>query len=76
MMQALYNHGDTSFRRIESWFGAFASAMTNKFRTEYGGFRWNASDELSQSLPLDVTQGIAWKSTVCVAMNWRWLLLS
>jgi hypothetical protein len=75
VMKALYSNGNTSFPDIDRWFEAFASAMTNKFRSEYGGIRWNSTDELSELMPLDIRQGTAWRSAVCVSMHWRWLLL-
>ncbi|KAH6642483.1 hypothetical protein C7974DRAFT_103081 [Boeremia exigua] len=60
---------------MNSWFEAFATAMTNRFRTEYGSAHWDKKSWEIQTLPLDTTQGIAWRDSVCVAMHWRWLLL-
>ena len=36
VLQLLYNNGDTSISGVERWFEAFANALTNKFRSEYG----------------------------------------
>ncbi|KAK0629295.1 hypothetical protein B0T17DRAFT_525187 [Bombardia bombarda] len=46
-------------------------AMTNQYRTKYG------SGELpSRSLtppPPGLVQGLAWRSSVCTSVDWRWL---
>lgn len=70
-IRTLYNDGNTDFTRTTQWFDSFANSMTNRFRSEYG----SATQGLRGELPLDVVHGLAWQTTVCIAMHWHWLLL-
>jgi hypothetical protein len=50
---------------VASMFDSIASAMTNRFRFQYGN---SAQD-------VDLVQGKAWETKVCVSMRIKWLLL-
>ncbi|CAN9204169.1 unnamed protein product [Alternaria alternata] len=55
----------TTHDMVASMFDSIASAMTNRFRFQYGN---SAQD-------VDLVQGKAWETKVCVSMRIKWLLL-
>jgi hypothetical protein len=55
----------TTHDMVASMFDSIASAMTNRFRFQYG---ISAQD-------VDLVQGKAWETKVCVSMRIKWLLL-
>lgn len=72
ILNTLYNDGRPSFSRTADWFETFAKAMTNKLRSNYGS-RYNNTDQVWGTMPLDVIQGTEWRTTVCVEMRLQWL---
>jgi hypothetical protein len=78
VLKQLYSDGYVDYANITRWFDGFADAMTNRFRFEYGAADSNQTKRLQfqdPDLPLGVVDGVAWQSTICVAMRWEWLLL-
>jgi hypothetical protein len=63
--------GHATFSNTSLWFDAFAAAMTNKFRLEYGAATFNETADL----PLGQVQGITWEKVTCVSMHMQWLIL-
>jgi hypothetical protein len=63
--------GHATFSNTTRWFDSFATAMTNKFRLEYGAATFNETADL----PLGEVQGITWEKTTCVSMHVQWLIL-
>jgi hypothetical protein len=75
------------YPEIAHWFDSFADAMTNRFRFQFGigSSVWEVEGEplsLGDSntsppphSPMGEARGLAWQSTVCIAMHWEWLLL-
>ncbi|KAK8015647.1 hypothetical protein PG991_008535 [Apiospora marii] len=44
VLRTLYNHGEISFSATARWFDAFANAMTNRYRFQYGAAAFNISN--------------------------------
>jgi uncharacterized membrane protein len=63
--------GNASFSNTTRWFDSFATAMTNKFRLEYGAAKFNSRIDL----PLGEIQGLTWQTTSCVSMHVQWLIV-
>ena len=70
-VRTVYTGGNSSFIRTAQWLDNVATAITNRFRFEYG----SATEAPRGTLPLDVVHGLAWQTSVCVDMHWEWLLL-
>lgn len=78
VLGALFNDGIMNFENTTRWFDSFATAMTNKFRSEYGSaVAWKGlGNQGSWEYPdQDVVKGLAWQTTVCVSMHIGWLVL-
>jgi hypothetical protein len=81
VIRTFYNDGNANFLNITQWFEDFAVAMTNRFRTNYmsvafAGNNGTALKTVAQDLGFSrEIQGLAWRTTECVAMYWEWLLL-
>jgi hypothetical protein len=63
--------GHATFYNTTRWFDSFATAMTNKFRLDYGAATFNETTDL----PLGEVQGITWEKTTCVSVHVQWLVL-
>lgn len=89
-LSPLWNERNASFASVSSAMDAFAAAVTNKFRTDgsrnwYGSVTGDNEDDSSSSssssnstnaaAQQDLALGIVYKTTVCVAVNWEWLLM-
>lgn len=70
-LSPLWNTRNASFGSISSALDDFASAVTNKFRSD-GQPNWYTAYDGSQK---DLAQGVVYETTVCVAVNWEWLLM-
>jgi hypothetical protein len=72
-----FMEGERGYSNVTLWFSAFANAMTNRFRTQYGGAAFNASLALSedQHLPAGNARGVAWQTETCVSIHRAWLAL-
>ncbi|KAK8108665.1 hypothetical protein PG984_014466 [Apiospora sp. TS-2023a] len=44
VLRTLYNRGEISFPAFARWFDAFAGAMTNRYRFQYGASAFNSSN--------------------------------
>jgi hypothetical protein len=66
--------GNASFSNTTRWFDSFATAMTNKFRLEYGAAKFDGGYQRID-LPLGEIQGLTWQTTSCVSMHIQWLIL-
>jgi hypothetical protein len=69
--------GERAYFNVTSWFSAFANAMTNRFRFEFGAAAFDTSIPLYhvQPLPLGEDRGIAWQTETCVSTDRNWLAL-
>lgn len=72
-LQTLYNKGNISYSGVTDYFDAVALSMTNRFRNQYGSASKRLNDDAVA--PLDLVQGIAWQTTVCVSARIEWLVL-
>lgn len=66
-LSPLWNTYNASFESISTAMDDFTTAITNKFRTN-GYKNWYSAEQ-------DLTQGVVNEMTVCVAVNWEWLLM-
>lgn len=68
-LSPLWNTRNASFGSISQAMDEFAAAVTNKFRSD-GTTNWynNVGTQ-------DLARGIVYETTVCVAVNWEWLLM-
>lgn len=70
-LSPLWNTRNASFGSISGAMYDFASAVTNKFRSD-GQPNWYTAYDGSHK---DLAQGVVYETTVCVAVNWEWLLM-
>ncbi|KAK8117554.1 uncharacterized protein PG998_005835 [Apiospora kogelbergensis] len=87
VLRQLCNNGDMSFTITERWFDAFANAMTNRFRFQYGAAAFDSPnpkipsgnvrgiDEASSTLPSGEVLGMTLQTSICVSFRGEWLLL-
>jgi hypothetical protein len=73
--QTLYNNGNLSYANITRYFDSVATAMTNRFRFQYGSALKRKGDLPDQAEPLDMLHGTAWETKICVQMLAQWLIL-
>lgn len=69
-LSPLWNTRNASFASISSAMDDFAAAVTNKFRSD-GTTNWYNQDGAATDLAL----GTVYETTVCVYVNWEWLLM-
>lgn len=76
-LDTLYNSGNATVSAVDAFFESFASALTNRYRSNFGTSEFLIDNEAyqGQTLPLGEVQGLVWKDTVCTAAKWEWLLL-
>lgn len=70
-LSPLWNTRNASFGSISDAMDEFAAAVTNKFRTD-GQPNWYTAYDGTQN---DLALGVVYETTVCVAVNWEWLLM-
>jgi hypothetical protein len=67
------DYGNNSFSNITRYFDNVATSLSNRFRVNYGSpIKPKNSTDVP---PLDLVQGTAWQTKVCVEMRGAWLLL-
>lgn len=68
-LSPFWNSRNASFASISSSLEDFATAVTNKFRSG-GSANWYSGSDTQ-----DLALGMVYETTVCVAVNWEWLLM-
>lgn len=78
--EALYSDGNATFQSINSNFDSFANAMTARYRTTFGSSAFDPemvdayNGKGDPVTPAGEVNGVVWDTTVCVHVQWKWLL--
>lgn len=71
----MYNGGQSSFSFVDDWFFSHSTAMTAHYRNMFGSAIYNTNPTAPEVLPAGGVVGEVLETTVCIAVDWRWLSL-
>lgn len=74
-LSPLWNTRNASFASLATAMDALAAAVTNKFRTDGQPNWYEEEEEAGGEQHTDWALGVVYETTVCVAVNWEWLLM-
>lgn len=68
--------GNATTESIDAYFGRFATAMTNGYRTRFGSSEYDADKVRNNvALPPGAASGVVWRTTVCTSVELQWMIL-
>lgn len=66
--------GNATTESIDAYFGRFATAMTNGYRTRFGSSEYDADKVRNNvALPAGTASGVVWRTTVCTSVELQWM---